>query len=335
MAGWRRRVFSHLPILAGAMAVASALTATALQAQTTAQPPAVRVVVTSKPIHALVAGVMQGVATPALLVDGTASPHSYAMKPSDAQKVHQADIFFRVSETLEPFTAKVMQSLPAGVERVTLAEAPGLRLLTRRSGGTFERHAHAAAGNGHVEHDHGATPAPGEGYDAHVWLDPANAGAMTQAIAAALARKLPGAADRFAGNAAAMIVRIDAMAGEIERDIAPVAERPFVVLHDAYQYFEARFGLNAVGSITLAPDVQPSARRLADLRAKVKSLAAVCVFAEPHLQQKVVSSVIEGSSARTGLLDPEGTTLDAGPELYFKLMRKLTVDIKACLSPTA
>jgi zinc transport system substrate-binding protein len=104
-----------------------------------------KVVVTSKPIHALVASVMSGAGTPALLVDGPASPHTYSMKPSDAQKVHQADVFFRVSEELEPFTAKLVKALPNTVRVATLADAPGLTLLERRSGGTFEAEGHGGA----------------------------------------------------------------------------------------------------------------------------------------------------------------------------------------------
>ena len=292
---------------------------------------ALKVVATSKPIHALVAQVMAGIASPGLLVDGTASPHTYAMKPSDAHKVHQADVFFRVSEALEPFTAKLMQALPASLVRVTLADATGVQRLARRDGGTFDD-----GGDDHHGHNHGSGEAnPGHGYDPHVWLDPANAKAMATAIAATLSQRWPDKADQFEANASSLDARLDQLSAEIARDLAPVAGRPFVVFHDATQYFERRFGLTAVGSITVTPDAQPSARRLTDLRARVRSLAAVCVFMEPHLPQRLAASVIEGTPARTGLVDPEGTALAAGPELYFKLMRKLSTDIKTCLNPAA
>jgi zinc transport system substrate-binding protein len=286
-----------------------------------------RVVVTSKPIHALVADVMQGVASPQLLVEGSASPHTYSMRPSDAQKVSRADVLFRVSEALEPFTAKVVRALPRTVKVATLAEVPGVRLLPRRSGGPFEAHRHVHAGHGH-KHSHGA----GSSYDAHVWLDPHNAKAMVAAIAATLSERAPHHTGRFKANAEALSARLDGLAADLTRDLAPVAGRPFVVLHDAYQYFEQRFGLSAIGSIMVDPDEQPSARRITDLRKRVSGLSAVCVFAEPGHQPRVVSSVTEGTGARTAVLDPEGTMLEPGPELYFTLMRKLAETVKGCLA---
>ncbi len=295
----------------------------------------VEVVVTSKPVHALVAQVMQGVGEPALLVDGTASPHTFAMRPSDAQKVNRADVFFRVSEGLEPFTARLIKSLPKSVGVVTLAEVPGVKLLQRRSGGPFETHAHGQGpgkkGHAHKDHAKGA----GEDYDAHIWLDPDNAKAIVAAVAAVLANRAPEQATRLGANAATLALRIDALAASIAADIAPISGRPFLVLHDAYQYFERRFGLSAIGSIAVSPDEQPSAKRITDLRRKVAALPAVCVFAEPHHQPRVVTSVTEGTSARTAVLDPEGTALAAGPELYFALMRRLADAMRACLSASA
>lgn len=301
-----------------------------------------KVVVTSKPVHSLVAEVMKGVGTPALLVDGAASPHTYAMRPSDAQLVNRADVLFRVSAALEPFTVKVVRSLPRSVKVVTLADAPGMKLLQRRAGGPFEvdRHAHGHGGPGtktattssarHRDHAHGSV----EAYDAHVWLDPDNAKAMVSSIAAVLGERAPGEAARFNANAADVNRRIDVLAAALAADLAAVAGRPFVVLHDAYQYFERRFGLTAIGSIVVDPDEQPSAKRISDLRRKVGALSAVCVFAEPHHQPRVVGSVTEGTTARTAVLDPEGTTLAAGPELYFELMQRLAGAVKGCLTTT-
>lgn len=315
---------------AGALALAMVLSATTHVA---AQDAGLKVVVTSKPIHALVAAVMQGVGEPALLVEGTASPHTYAMRPSDAQRVNKADVLFRVSEALEPFTAKVVRALPRSVKVSTLAEAPGVKLLTRRSGGPFEAHGHAHGK--HTGHKHAAPTGAGSQYDAHVWLDPGNAKAMTAAIAAVLAERAPADAAAFKANADALAGRLDTLAATLATDLAPVADRPFVVLHDAYQYFEQRFGLSAIGSILVDPDEQPSAKRISELRRKVKSLGAVCVFAEPGHQPRVVSSVTEGTPSRTAVLDPEGTGLAPGPGLYFKLMTGLAAAMKACLATPA
>jgi zinc transport system substrate-binding protein len=300
----------------------------------------VKVVVTSKPAHALVAAVMTGAGTPGLLVQGAASPHSFAMKPSDARRVNEADVFFRISEGLEPFTAKLAKALPSSVRLVTLAQAPGMALLERREGGDFEAHQHEdkKSGKGHG-HKHGAKAKSvaqdddaEDEVDPHVWLDPANAKAMTQEIARVLTERDPGEAARYKSNADALIARLDALAGELDGALKPIADRPFIVFHDAYQYFEKRFGLKAVGSITTSPDVQPSGKRLSALRSKVRKLGAVCVFAEPNFEPKVAGSVIEGTAAKAGTLDPEGTALTEGPELYFTLMRGLATSLKACLA---
>lgn len=301
-----------------------------------------RVVATIKPIHALVSRVMEGTGQPALLVTGSASPHTYALKPSDAKALNSAKIFFRVSEQVEPFTGKIVKSLPKGVTVVTLAEAPGVELLDKRTGDTFEAHEHG----GHDDHDHGhghkskkgghAKNDDHDGHDegvrdGHVWLDPRNAKAMTSKIAEALAQAEPDKADVFKANAERLKSEIDALEADIGRELEVVKGKPFVVFHDAYQYFERRFGLTAVGSVTVSPEVQPSAKRLKEIRSKISGLSASCVFAEPQFSAKLVNAVTEGTPSRSGVLDPEGATIKEGPQAYFELMRGLASGLKTCL----
>jgi zinc transport system substrate-binding protein len=299
---------------------------------TGAQAAELKVVVTIKPLHALVAQVMAGVGSPELLVKGAASPHSYALKPSEARALNNADLIFRVSETVEAFMGKVAKSLSQRVELVTLQDAPGMKLLALRAGATFEPHSHGKGS----EHGHRhAKPHKGDAVDGHAWLDPDNAKIMTDRIRQVLAAKYPEHAAVFKANAAALEARLDALAAELEGDLAPIADKPYIVFHDAFQYLERRFGLNVVGSISISPDVPPSARRLTELRRKIQSLGAVCVFAEPSFDRRLVDSLMEGTSARTGTLDAEGGSLDPGPDLYFALMRKLAGALKGCLSAAA
>jgi zinc transport system substrate-binding protein len=285
----------------------------------------VTVVATIKPVHALVAQVMGTTGMPELLVGGAASPHTFAIKPSDARKLASAQIVFRVSETVEPFTAKMVGQLPKTATLVTLASAPGIAPLPRRAGGPFEAHGH----NGHDHDDH----APKGAVDGHVWLDPANGAAMLDAIAAALAAKAPEHASAYRTNAAAAKARLDVVAKEIAVELSPISGKPFVIFHDATQYFEKRFGLSAAGSITTDPDVPASGKRLSALRAKLASSGATCVFSEPNFEAKVVASIIEGSKARTAVLDPEGATLQPGPDLYENLLRGMAKSIRGCLAP--
>jgi zinc transport system substrate-binding protein len=291
-----------------------------------------KVVVTIKPLHALVGEVMSGVGSPELLVKGAASTHTYALRPSEALLLNHADLFFRMSETVEPFTVKIVTSLPKRVEVVTLQEAPGMALLTQRTGATFERRLDGKA-NDHG-HNH-RTHQKGDVVDGHAWLDPDNAKAMVARIEQALAAMYPANAAAFKANAAALRAKLDALAAELDGELVPIAAKPYVVFHDAFQYFERRYGLNVVGSISINPEVPPSAKRLTELRRKIQSLGAVCVFAEPQFDTRLVDSLIEGTAARTGTLDPEGGSLDPGPDLYFTLMRKLAAALKTCLAPPA
>lgn len=302
----------------------------AVSAAAAAEP---KVVVTIKPLHALVAQVMSGVGSPELLVKGAASPHTFSMRPSDARALNTADLVFRMSETVEPFTAKAVKSLPKRVEVVTLQDAPGMRLLALRTGATFERHVDAKE-KGHG-HSHDDAPQKGEAVDGHAWLDPDNAKVMVDRIEQALAAKYPASAAAFKANAEAVKTKLDALAAELERGLKPVADRPYIVFHDSIQYLERRYGLNVVGSISINPEVPPSAKRLTELRRKIMSLEAMCVFAEPAFARRLVDNLIEGTAARTAMIDPEGASLDPGPDLYFTLMRKLAVALRDCLGPPA
>jgi zinc transport system substrate-binding protein len=283
------------------------------------------VVVTSKPIHSLVAQVMQGVAEPTLLVDGSSSPHSFSLKPSHIRAIANAGVFIRVSERLEPFTGKIVRSLPDSVRLVTLLDAPGMRLLSQRTSGTFEADGH--------DHDAPSVDA-GAGKDGHIWLDPDNAKAIGRDVAAVLSERYPQHTAQFKANAERLGAEIDSLTAELQATTAPLRDRPFVVFHDAYQYFDDRFGLDAVGSITVSPDVQPSAKRLNELRQKIRAVNAVCVFAEPLFQPRLVAALIEGTDARAGTLDPEGIGLTPGAQLYFALMRGLAASLKSCLAPS-
>jgi zinc transport system substrate-binding protein len=294
-----------------------------------------KVVVTIKPLHALVAQVMAGVGSPVLLVKGLASAHTYALRPSEARALHDADVFVRMSETVEPFTARIVRSLPATVEVVTLQEAPRLRLLSRRTQATFERHAHAAAGNGKGDHGHSHTPNPSDAVDGHAWLDPDNAAVMVDRIEQVLSAKDHTHAALYKANAKALRAKLEALATELGRDLEPIASRPYIVFHDATQYLERRYGLNVVGSISISPEVPASGKRLTELRRRIDELGAVCVFAEPQFDTRLVDNLIEGTRARFGTLDPEGGRLEPGPDLYFTLMRQLAGDLKGCLSPGA
>jgi len=299
------------------------------------------VVVSIKPIHSLVAAIMDGVGEPGLIVEGAASPHTYSLKPSNAAALQAADMVFWVGHGLEAFLDKPLQTLGGKATVVELEDAPGLEKLPFREGGPFEAHEHgeheheAEEGHDHAhaeeekhdDHGHGET-------DMHLWLDPANARAIAAEVAARLAEKDPAHAEAYTANLAALEGRLDALDKEVAGIVAPVKDKPFIVFHDAYQYFEHRYGLQAAGSITVSPETLPGAERLTQIRDKVKALGATCVFAEPQFEPRLIEVVIEGTPAKSGTLDPEAATYDAGPDLYFTLMKGLATSLRDCLGET-
>lgn len=312
-----------------------ALLATALLTTTAMAAPSV--VASIKPVHSLVASVMAGVGEPTLIVKGSASPHTYALKPSDAGALEAADIVFWTGHGMELFLADALDTLATGATVVELADSPGITLLPVREGGAFEAHSHEGEGHDHEDHeghdhedhDH-AHDEHGEG-DMHFWLDPENAKLMVTQIATTLAEADPGNATIYQANAEAELVKLDELEAELAATLAPVADKPFIVFHDAYQYFEARFGLTLAGSVTVTPDVMPGAARIDELKAKVATLGATCVFAEPNFEPTIIAAITEGSAAKSGVLDPEGGALTEGVDLYPNLLRGLATSLVDCL----
>ncbi len=312
------------------------------------------VVVSIKPIHSLVASIMQGVGEPSLIVEGAASPHTYNMKPSNASALQAAEVVFWVGPGLEAFLDKPLDALSGSAKVVELSEAPGLEKLKFREGGAFEAHDHGDEGHGdeghkhaegETEHDDAAAPEAAAGHDhghdhehghgdtdMHMWLDPVNAKAMAAEIEKTLAEADPDNAGAYKANLEALNKRLDDLDAKLAETVAPVKDKPFVVFHDAYQYFEHRYKVRVAGSITVSPEVLPGAERLSQIHAKIKELGATCVFAEPQFEPKLINVVIEGTPAKSGTLDPEAGTLDAGPDLYFQLMENIGTSLKTCLA---
>ena len=309
----------------------------------------VKVVTSIKPVHSLVSAVMQGVGSPGLLVEGAGSPHNYSLKPSQAQQLQEADIVFWMGEELETFLENSIDSIAANAVSVPLLDSHGLSRLPLREGGAFDSHdEHGHSGHdehghddhkdhghdehGHDEHGHDDHKDHGHGeFDAHIWLDPQNAKALVNEIAEHLAEIDPSQAAAYQANASAVRERLDVLTAEIESEVASVKDRGYLVFHDAYQYFETRFGVSAIGSITVSPEVVPGAERVRELQEKIRKLDAACVFSEPQFEPKLVATVIENTDARSAVLDPLGATIPKGPDLYFTLIRNMAASLTGCL----
>ena len=481
----------------------------------------VSVVTSIKPVHSLVSGVMEGVGTPTVIIEGAGSPHTYSLKPSQARQLQDADLVFWMGDELETFLEGPIKNIAKSATSIKLIDSHGLKKIKFREGGMFDAHDDHDDHGGHDDHGHGehafewagvfelsagtynwtfakvdgdyADPAMkmvilksgdieaseemaetlmssekaeskksgnklvagemayalnfdaskntttfpveissggkftfftehmpfefeanehffkdasgndvepiaqepdadhhghddhghdkhakddhddhghdkhakddhddhghdkhakddhddhghdkhakgghddhGHGeFDPHVWLDPINAKAIVHEIEEALVKVDPKNAKKYEANADRIAKEMDKLVEELREQLKPVQEKGFIVFHDAYQYFEQRFGVSAIGSITVSPEVMPGAERVSELRKKIMDLSATCVFSEPQFEPKLVKTLVEGTGARTGVLDPLGASLTKGPDLYSQLVREMASSLKNCLS---
>jgi zinc transport system substrate-binding protein len=285
------------------------------------------VVASIAPLHSLVVGVMNGIGTPALIVRGYGSPHSYQMRPSDAAALQAADLVFWIGEPLETFLQKPLRALPRKARVVAMIDTPGLRLLTNRGSGPWETE-HSQQ---HAPREHHAGSAMAR-LDPHIWLDPINAKHLLAVIVNQLGAIDPSNAARYQANGQQLDMRLDDLDRELDAKLARVRGIPFVVFHDAFQYFELRYRLRSVGSMLSSPEHLPGAKRVQALRTKIRELGVRCIFQEPQFESALVKTLSEGTIARIATIDPLGALLKPGVDAYFKMMRANASVIVDCLS---
>jgi zinc transport system substrate-binding protein len=272
------------------------------------------VVVSIAPVHSLVAAVMADVGTPKLLVPASASPHTYSLRPSDAQALAAADIVLRVGPDLETFLDKPLDALVAGVV-VTLDGAPGITEQEIAADGTDDQ--------GHGDDAHSKDP--------HIWLSVANARRIAEIAATTLSRQDPANAAAYERNLTRLAGRLDILERDLREMLEPLRRLPYIVMHDAYRHFEAEFGLRRSAAISLSPERRPGARQLFEIRNLLIAADIKCVFAEPQFPEAIAATVVDGTNGRLAQLDPVGVDIPPGPDLYFTLMENLGRALAGCL----
>ncbi len=319
------------------------------------------------PVHSLVARVMADVGSPDLIVQPGASPHEYSLRPSEAQALQDADLVFWVGPDLTPWLDDAIETLASDAEVTALAQLDKTKTLPSRDSALFEAHDHDHGddhddhghedkdhahdhdeghdhGDGHDheahdhsdDHDHAHEDDHAKGhdhgaYDPHVWLSPENAAAWLNTIATKLSAADPDNAGAYYANAAAAQDELTALSQEIDTTLAPMRGKNFVVFHDAYQYFEDSFDIPASGAISISDASDPSPARIAEIQTRVAQQGITCVLSEPQFDPGVVSAVLQGSEVKTGVLDPLGSSLTPGPDLYPQMLRNLAQALAACL----
>ena len=304
----------------------------------------IKVVASIKPIHSLASYLMDGVAKPDLIVEGYASPHGFAMKPSHAKMLQDADIVFWVGEDLENFLEKPLDSIANEAEKIELLEIKGLVKLKFRERNIFDDHDdhghkkkddhddhdHAKKEDGHDDHDdHDGHEGHHHGeFDPHIWLDPINAKVILFEMSKHLIENDPTNEAAYRANLSKAYKEIDKLTKDVTAELNESTAS--IVFHDAYQYFEKRFNVNILGAFTVNTDVLPGAEQLSEIREVIEHDKVACVFSEPQFNPDIIKAVAKDMNIKTGIVDPLGATLTPGKGLYFDLIKNMSKSFKGC-----
>ena len=288
----------------------------------------VNVVTTIKPLHSLISSVMEGVGKPSLIIEGTNNPHTFVFKPSHAEMIENADIVFWIGEDLEAFMEKPLESLAKNAKTISFMDLASIEKLKFREQNIFDDHDEH---DGHDDHDDHAGHHDGHNhgeFDAHIWLDPANAKEMVLEISHELSELDPSNKSKYEDNASKTIAALDTLIEEVDNSLSK--DISYIVFHDAYQYFETRFGVKSAGALTLNPDVLPGAKQIADIQDIINDKGIKCIFSEPQYNPKIIETLGNDMNISTGVMDPLGAYIEAGPSMYGELINEIANSIKNC-----
>jgi zinc transport system substrate-binding protein len=283
----------------------------------------VKVLTSIKPLQLIAAAVQDGVAVPEVLLPPGASPHHYALRPSDVRKVQSVDLLYWIGPDMEGFLPRVLngRTLPS----VAVQELPGLKLRHfAQDSASHEDHDHDE-GDDH-DHDH----RPGT-VDAHLWLSPHNARVIAARMAADLSAADPANAARYQNNLKGFNQRLDALDTRLKTRLAGVAGKPYFVFHEAFDYFEDNYGLKHAGVFAVAAEVQPGAQHVAAMRTRLQAVGKTCVFSEPPLRPRLAETLVAGLPVKLAELDALGGYTPATAQGYEQLLEKLGNDLAGCL----
>ena len=311
----------------------------------------IKVVTTIKPLHSLISRIMETRGEPQLIIEGTNNPHTFVFKPSHANMIEEADIVFWIGEDLEAFMEKPLNSLAKNAKKIAFMDSDSIEKLKFREENIFDDHddhddhghkdddhddhddhdGHDDEHEGHDDHDDHAGHHDGHNhgeFDAHIWLDPENAKEMVKIIRDELIKIDPDGQRQYSVNAAGATLELDNLINSVEKELSK--DISYIVFHDAYQYFETRFGVKSAGSLTLNPDVLPGAKQIADIQDLINDKGIKCIFSEPQYNPKIIETLGNDMNISTGVMDPLGAYIDAGPSMYSELINEIANSIKNC-----
>ena len=290
----------------------------------------IKVIASIKPIHSLVSYVMDGVGTPEILVDGSSSPHSFQLKPSHAKMLQNADLVFWIGEDLETFLETPLDSIATNARKIAIMELSDIQLLEFREKHIFEDHDEHVEEDGHDEHveEDGHDEHNHGEFDIHFWLDPEIAKVIVKNIARELSKIDVANKSIYKANAVKAIEELDALITATKLKINTNAS--YVVFHDAYQYFEKRFGIEVLGALSVNPEILPGAKQLAEIREVIQHEKVNCIFSEPQFNPSIANTIAQDTGVKSAVLDPLGARLEPGKDLYFDLIKDMASSFESC-----
>ena len=318
------------------------------------------IISTIQPINSLVSAVIGNTGKTISIIPAEQSPHDFKLKPSDVKVLQNGNIIFYVSNHLESSVTKVFKNLPKNIKLINLMEESGINHLAIRDNAAWERHDHHGDdhddhdkhGKKHDDHDdhdkHGKKHDDHDDHDkhgkkhddhddhekeddVHIWLSPDNAIKIVQKVNKVLSLYFPENSKIYNDNTTKFIDKIRSLKMELIKEMSPIKNKPYIVFHDAYQYFEKTFELNAVGSVALEGDIASSPKQISFIKDKIIKSKASCVFQEPQFDSKLVKIVVEGTNAKIGTLDPLGVNITGNKDFYLQLLTNMAKSLKECL----
>lgn len=257
------------------------------------------------PIHGLVSAVMGDIGAPTLLLPPSADAHSYALRPSDARTLSNAELIIWVGHDLTPWLADPIATLATSAVTLELLESAG---WDQRDLGGHD--------------DHGDI-------DPHAWIDPAVAAVWVGHIADQLADIDPANAETYQANAQNYATDLMQLRTALKARLAPATGQPIIWPHDAYGYFEDAFDLMSVATIADAAANSPGPAHIARLR----SLPDVaCVLADPEISDRWTAVIAEGTSANSGMIDLLGADIPLGADHYINTLQAMADTVTACVT---
>lgn len=267
-----------------------------------------RVLVTIKPIHSIVASLMQDIEGPDLLIEGAQTPYDFQPDPDISSRLKKYDLVIWVGPELESSLAPFMRQASNDTRVLQVLSNPRMKVLPAR-------------------HDDNMR-------DPYFWLDNRNIIMLAEDLAMLLGEMDPGRTHVYSRNFRKLVSRLERIDRQYEYGYRGLKAAPALQYHDTLQYFEQAYALTVLDRVTGSPGTPVNTQRLLGVREQISMGEVNCLLLEKGFSTSNLRLLTDNTGVTVTELDSLGTGLQPGPDLYFELMQNNTERIKYCLDPT-